>query len=159
MRTEYALSVQQYCTAVAGVLHYTRSLAWVALCSRIMHDDEAWHARITLPHDPLLGSTTLRRHTCMSKETGLVLDLGWTSSQPSHLRCLIGKGKHHECFSRNFLTWKMPNKRYFMTFKYTYTYRRDWLHTCNCSAHIIIQRVTAYVYMYSVAFPYIHSYR
>ena len=82
VRTEHVLSeycrhVKHYQTAVAGVLHCTRSLAWVVSWSCIMHDDEAWHVRIKLTTPQLpFGSHNPKGHTSISKEMGLVLDLG-----------------------------------------------------------------------------------
>ena len=51
---------------------------------------------------------TLKWHTSVSKETVVALDLGWTGSQLSYSQRVSAKGKHYECFSRDFLIGKTP---------------------------------------------------
>ena len=73
-----------------------------------------------MPIDQALGpplpwsSATQRGYTCVNKQTGMVLNLGLTSSQPSHSWHLSAKWKHNECFSRVF-DWKDVKRLIFVT--------------------------------------------
>ena len=84
---EYCSYMHQYCTACScwcSALHAQSSLSslvelyyawWWGMARNNKINHILW-----LP----LGPTTPKGHTSTSKEMGLALDLGWTSSHPSH---------------------------------------------------------------------------
>ena len=132
-----------------NLLHCKRQQHQEAHCSRHLHVKSAFvvgvrtripiteHVSVCVPEAP----QPPREHT---SATGVALDLGWTSSWASHSRYLSMKRKFYKRFSGNFLTEKMPNEWFFVTYTHThiywshlhiyiYIYRCDQLH--NPAAH------------------------
>ena len=115
------LCVQQYCTAVAGVLHYTRGLA-LQTCMCMIMKPAPCNTPNVWPRNPQPQGDT---HN-YEQRTRVVHDLEWTGSQMPHSRRLNVKGKQREYFSALF--WWQDNKYQSWYFVELY----DYITPCTC---------------------------
>lgn len=110
----------------------------------------------TTPNVWLPDPVTPKGHTITSKETKVVLNLGWTGNWPSHSQSLNANWKHHEWFSRDFWLHIVYRVMRYDYVYYAVTVSKDimlvhfiqiqnwsvYMHTGWCAKMIILNTIT-----------------